>query len=45
MLVYENAIVDELGDVIAWCKDLSEKEIKEILDEYLEARVVSMKVG
>lgn len=45
MLMYESAIVDELGDVIAWCKDLSEKEIKAILDEYLEARVVSMKVG
>lgn len=45
MLVYESAIVDELGDVIAWCRDLSEKEIEEILDEYPEARVASIKVG
>lgn len=45
MLVYESAIVDELGDVIAWCRDLSEKEIEETLDEYSEASIKSIEVG
>lgn len=44
MLMYESAIVDELGDVIAWCRDLSEKEIEEMLDEYPEARRTSIEV-
>ena len=45
MLVYESAIVDELGDVIAWCKDLSEKEIEQILDRYQEASIKSIDVS
>lgn len=44
MLVYESAIVDELGDVIAWCRDLTEKEIKEMLDRCLETRRTSINV-
>lgn len=44
MLVYENAIVDECGSVIAWCRDLSEKEIEEMLDEYSEASIKSIEV-
>lgn len=45
MLTYESAIVDELGDVIAWCRDLSEKEIEAMLDEYSEARRTSINVN
>ena len=45
MLVYESAIVDELGDVIAWCRDLSEKEIEQILDRYPEASIKSIDVS
>ena len=45
MLVYESAIVDELGDVIAWCKDLSEKEIEQILDRYPEVSIKSIDVS
>ena len=45
MLVYENAIVDECGSVIAWCKDLSEEEIEEMLDEYSEASIKSIDVS
>lgn len=37
--MYARAIVDELGDVIAWCRDLKESEIEEILDRYLEASI------
>ena len=45
MLVYESAIVDELGDVVTWCKDLSEKEIEQILDRYPEASIKSIDVS
>ena len=45
MLVYESAIVDELGDVIAWCRDLSEKEIEEMLGRYPEASIKSIDVS
>lgn len=44
MLMYESAIVDECGGFIAWCKDLTEKEIEEILDEYSEASIKSIEV-
>ena len=30
-MLYARAIVDELGDVIAWCRDLKESEIEEAL--------------
>ena len=45
MLVYESAIVDELGDVVTWCKDLSEKEIEEMLSRYPEASIKSIDVS
>lgn len=45
MLVYESAIVDECGSVMAWCKDLTEKEIKELLDRYPEASIKSIDVS
>lgn len=45
MLVYESAIVDELGDVVTWCKDLPEKEIEQILDRYPEASIKSIDVS
>lgn len=45
MLVYENAIVDECGSVMAWCKDLTEKEIKGLLDRYPEASIKSVDVS
>lgn len=45
MLVYESAIVDECGSVMAWCKDLSEKEIEEMLGRYPEASIKSIDVS
>ena len=45
MLVYESAIVDEFGSVMAWCKDLSEKEIEEMLSRYPEASIKSIDVS
>ena len=45
MLVYESAIVDECGSVMAWCKDLTEKEIEQILDRYPEASIKSIDVS
>lgn len=45
MLMYESAIVDECGGFIAWCGDLSEKEIEEILDKYPEAKRTSISVN
>ena len=38
-MLYARAIVDELGDVIAWCRDLKESEIEEILDRYPESSI------
>lgn len=35
-MLYARAIVDELGDIIAWCRDLKESEIDEMLDRYPE---------
>lgn len=45
MLMYESAIVDECGSFIAWCGDLSEKEIEEILDRHSETKRTSIEMG
>lgn len=37
---YRTAIVDECGDIIAWCSDLSEYKIMDMLDEHPEWRRV-----
>ena len=37
MQMYKRAIVDELGYVMYWCSELSDKEIMRILAEYPEA--------
>jgi hypothetical protein len=31
MLEFKTAIVNELGEIIQWCEDLTENEIEEIL--------------
>lgn len=33
MLEYRTAIVDECGDIIAWCDNLSHEERNQILEE------------
>lgn len=33
---FRTAIVDELGDVVCWCEDLTEDNIEEILDTHPE---------
>lgn len=35
-MFFGRAIVDELGNVIYWCSELSEEEIKRILSEHEE---------
>ena len=37
--MYKRAIVDELGYVMYWCSELSDKEIMRILAEYPEATI------
>jgi hypothetical protein len=39
MQMYKRAIVDELGYVMYWCSELSDKEIMRILAEYPEATI------
>lgn len=36
MVEFRTAIVDELGEVMYWCDELSENEIKNILDNHIE---------
>lgn len=38
MIEFRSAIVDELGEVMYWCSELSKKEIKDILDTHPEWR-------
>lgn len=38
MLEYKSAIVDECGDIICWCEDLSDEEITEFLTNHIECR-------
>lgn len=39
MLEFRSAIVDELGEVMHWCSDLSKAEIDRIMDEHEEWRI------
>lgn len=36
---FKSAIVDECGDVVYWCEELSEDEIEIILTDYPEFRI------
>lgn len=36
MVEFRTAIVDELGEVMYWCDELSENEIKNTLDSHIE---------
>lgn len=36
MLEFRTAIVDELGEVMYWCDELSQNEVEEILDNHVE---------
>jgi hypothetical protein len=38
MLEYKSAIVDECGDIVYWCENLTENEIREILANHIEWR-------
>jgi hypothetical protein len=39
MLEFKTAIVNELGEIIQWCEDLTENEIDEILIKHPEWRI------
>lgn len=45
MLEYKSAIVDELGAIRSWCSDLTEKEIKEILNTHPEWAIKCIQIG
>lgn len=36
MLEFKSAIIDELGEIVAWCSDFTESEIEEILANHSE---------
>lgn len=36
MLEYKSAIIDELGEIVAWCNEFTESEIEEILENHTE---------
>ena len=36
---YARAIVNELGEVVAWCKDLTQEEIENVLEESTEYKI------
>lgn len=36
---YARAIVNELGEVVAWCRDLTQEEIQKVLEESPEYRI------
>lgn len=38
MIEFKSAIVDELGDIVCWCANLSDEEIEEILTNHIEWR-------
>nr|DAK66162.1 MAG TPA: hypothetical protein [Caudoviricetes sp.] len=39
MLEFKTAIVNELGEIIQWCEDLTDNEIDEILVNHPEWRI------
>ena len=36
---YSSVVVDELGEVVAWCKDLTQEEIEKVLNESPEYKI------
>ena len=36
---YARVIVDELGEVVAWCKNLTQEEIDNVLNESPECKI------
>lgn len=38
MIEFKSAIVDELGNIVCWCENLSDEEIEEILTNHIEWR-------
>ena len=36
---YQSVVVNELGEVVAWCKDLTQEEIEKVLEESPECKI------
>lgn len=36
---YSSVVVDELGEVVAWCKDLTQEEIEKVLSSSPELKI------
>ena len=36
---YARVIVDELGEVVAWCKDLTQEQIEKVLSSSTEYKI------
>ena len=36
---YSSVVVDELGEVVAWCKDLTQEEIEKVLSSSTEYKI------
>jgi hypothetical protein len=43
--MYEKAIVDELGCVVAWLVGMSDEDVSEWLEKYPEHRITCVLVG
>lgn len=43
--MYNSVIVDELGEIIAYCSELKETKIEEILREYPECRRICIAIA
>ena len=45
MLEFRSAIVDELGEIVAWCSEFTESEIDAILETYTEYRIECIQIN
>ena len=36
---YSSVVVDELGEIVAWCKDLTQEEIEKVLSSSTEYKI------
>lgn len=36
---YVKVVVNELGEIVAWCRDLTQEEIQKVLEESPEYRI------
>lgn len=36
---YSSVVVNELGEVVAWCKDLTQEEIEKVLSSSTEYKI------